>query len=317
MHKKILIIVGLFVFSAITYVCSYFVFIVSEMNTYVDELVEAEEYDQLNKFIYGNISDLNSVYEYKYEDGTVLNIYKTITTYNELDEETGYYSPEIMTESIQLFFANIGDDFDFSNVGGVNVLNGNVEYIGESQMDQSGPSNYEAFRVFSVYIDTSVLSSEESFDTVVLFDNTDKEDVLYEFDLSNVSISDLKFSSEESTNWSECIRRATAYYNGDFTNDIEGFDDMTNSEQDSIYYEERIAIEKLIYETQEDSDFSISDITGDLLTSRTVFKVKNTFAIIAIIALNAVVVYFSFIKGAKKSSSTPVQKIKKDVIDAK
>ncbi len=288
MVKKILIVVALLIFSVLGYASANVMFTYQEYVSFAKDLAEEKEYTDLNRLIYGSIMDSNYTYEKEFEDGTILRTYKEVSIFVEYDDE-GNIETQYITEGLQLFFANIGEDFDFSDIGEVKPVytigETSYDYSGEADQHPYAPSYLKDFNVYSFSIgmndyDDSYGSSYTSrFNNFEIY-NTDEE-LLYTIDLSSLSSYDKQFTSSDSQIWNEYITRANEFF------------ELSADEQSQELANE---ILELATENSETSNVIKSTISEQVY-ERSGYNTKMTITMVVIILLNLVVVYFQFIKG--------------------
>lgn len=322
MVKKVLIVVGLLVFSVITYIFSGVVFLYNESVAFANELNEERNFVDLNRLAFGTILDEDYTYEHEYEDGTMLYTFKEISPFYEYDED-GNITNITFNEGLQLFFANIDEDFGLSDVGEVKVIYetnySTYEYSGK--VEHAGYF-YEMFGIYSISIETadySTLYNNTQFNKVELYSSVEEDEdgkvikeaeLIKTIDLSTLTTSNKCFSSEESNLWDDYIITLNEYYEEKSKGDA----------ADSAVLEAlEVELDELLIENFDKSSLSYSTL-GDQLQKRTSYVVKTTITLVAIILLNIIVIYMQFIRGKnlfKKASDGESSSNKKDVIEQK
>lgn len=326
MFKKVAVIAVVFVFSVITIFFAYIVALVDELEKYVDQLVTEERFEELYEFtfMYSIVSE-DAIHIDTFDDGTVLYAYKSIAYFYNYDED-GIVTSYEMKEGMKFFFANIGEEFDFTNVSSVKAYNDTTEYLGEVESEYRIESYYAAYNVYSVIIETESWGNDNTFNNIVIYDtpedDTDEAEAIVTIDLSSLELYEKIFTASESNNWDAVLTRANYYNTGKFVEDLveEG---KSTSEISNLCLEEEMLIVELLEETLEDSGFMYCyyDVTFLMQNSSFVFKVA--VSVVCVILINLGMIFFLFIKPGRDARKKLAQnatnsKVKKqDVIDAK
>lgn len=310
MLKKILIIVGLFMISALAYLFFGTMNLQTEFKNLIIDYVEDGDYEKAYGF-HNTIYNEDLAYE-ETKDGLVVQIYNAISTIElpleESEDDTEVTTYSIFDKTLDISIFHVSGRLNTSDDCVVEITFDGIETPFTKELEKGG---YE-------------LSVAGNFDFIPV--SIFEYEVLYELNLETLpNVTNIKFiDGKEETKVniektfdaypdsfyapSQSFLDDYEYYvSGEFEEFLES-QEFTEEEIKEKKTDEETRLSELLETILDDENFKTNNFEQSHITSRTSYIVKNVVLIVSIIILNGVVVYFALIK-KKKSHTMPIVKM--------
>ncbi len=308
MVKKILIIVSLFMVSALAVLSFGWSIFASELVGHTNDLIAEGKYGEAY-LTTGATMSTEEMYSHDV-DGMNIRAFnalssKQIPKYNEDDKEKVDFDHLYFYAGVEIVFFNLSDEIDFEDVDKVKGYYNNEEV----SIDISASWLIDDCNLYSLNLNSQEVSNIDK----VVFLSVDKDENEEEIWTYNFTNSNFGYTEVQKDAWYPFIEAANEFYY-DYAD--------SNGEYDKDYFEE---LKVKHNENMETSKFEIA-YTSEAIAARTGFRVKVVFLIIGVIAFNVVMVYFFIIRKPKgynpvrrqqPKTAVNTQKENKNVIDVK